>query len=89
MKSIETEVYQFVLENFLFGDKSRALDLDQSFLDSGIVDSTGVLELIAFAEEQYGIKVNDEDLLPENFDSIKNISGYIQSKILEMESASV
>ena len=87
MKSIETEVYQFVLENFLFGDESRALGLEQSFLDSGVVDSTGVLELIAFAEEQFGIEVRDEDLLPENFDSIRNLSTYIQSKIVEMKNA--
>jgi acyl carrier protein len=57
------------------------LDDAQSFLESGIIDSTGILELVAFLEKTYGIHVNDEELVPENLDSIVNISKFLQSKL--------
>lgn len=73
-------VRNFIVENFLFGDGGK-LEEDTSFLDSGIIDSTGILELIGFLEENLGISVEDSELLPENFDSLNNISGYLSKKL--------
>jgi len=81
MSCLET-VREYVIENFLFGDASQLED-DTSFLESGIIDSTGILELINFIEEKYGIKVDDEELVPENFDSLKNITQYLERKLLK------
>ena len=69
----------FVVENFLFGDE-RHLSEDASFLRNGIIDSTGVLELIRFLEETFNITVEDEEVIPENLDSLRNISNYLQLK---------
>jgi len=75
-------IREYVIENFLFGDASQLED-NTSFLESGIIDSTGILELINFIEETYGIKVDDEELVPENFDSLKNITQYLELKLLK------
>lgn len=73
-------VREFVVENFLFGDGER-LSHETSFLASGIIDSTGILELVNFLEENYRIKVDDEDLVPENLDSLANIDAYLRRKL--------
>jgi acyl carrier protein len=73
------EIRAFVVDNFLFGDGSRLKD-ESSFLEEGIVDSTGLLELIAFLEKTYGIKVEDRDIVPENMDSLARIAGYVGRK---------
>jgi len=62
------------------GQDSDDLKDDSSFLEEGVIDSTGVLELVGFLEENYNIKVEDEELIPENLDSIKNICAYIKLK---------
>ena len=77
---IEEKLRTFIQNNFLLGDKNRAIKKDESFLQSGIIDSTGVLELVNFIEETYKIKVEDEELVPENLDSIQNLIAYIQRK---------
>ena len=79
MGYIET-VKAFVIENFLFGEDGN-LDEGTSFLEAGIIDSTGILELIAFLEEKYAIKVEDDEVLPENLDSLKNVSAYLERKV--------
>lgn len=71
------ELRQFVSENFLYG-RAAALTDDDSFLAKGIIDSTGVLELVNFLEMRYGIKVQDRDLVPENLDSINNVAKFVQ-----------
>ena len=73
------KIRSFVVENFLFG-KDDGLEDDTSFLEEGIIDSTGVLELVSFLEEEYGITVEDEDLIPENLDSINNVTKYLERK---------
>jgi len=78
--AIEENLRTFIQNNFLLGDKNRAIKEDESFLQSGIIDSTGVLELVNFIEETYKIKVEDEELVPENLDSIQNLITYIQRK---------
>ncbi len=74
-------VRKFIGENFLFRDDTGSLADDDSFLEAGIIDSTGVLELISFLEETYKIEVTDEEMLPENFDSIRRILAYLDRKL--------
>jgi len=79
--SIETLIRGYILENFLFtGDNGRLQD-DASFLEEGIVDSTGVLELVMFVEETFGIAVEDEEIVPENFDSVAQLAHYVLTRV--------
>jgi acyl carrier protein len=80
-ESIALEVRHFIIENFLFGETADPLRDDDSFLDNGILDSTGVLQLVAFLEERFQIKVEDEELLPENLDSLENVVRYLGEKL--------
>ena len=80
MASIETEVRQYVLENFLFGRTEVEVSSDASFLDLGIIDSTGVLELVTFLEDKYQIKIEDEELVPANLDSLNGITRFVEVK---------
>ena len=70
----------FVLENFMFGAAPDTLDEDASFLDSGIIDSTGVMELVSFLEDRFGITVEDVELTPENLDSVSRLCAYLRAK---------
>jgi acyl carrier protein len=79
MTAFEIEIRQFIADKFLFGDDKKLGDED-SLLEAGIIDSTGILELINYLEEHYIIKVNDDELVPENFDSIANICAYLSKK---------
>ena len=74
-------VRRFISENFLFRDDGDAIAHDQSLLDAGIIDSTGVLELVCFLETTFGIEVQDDEMLPENLDSIRAISSYVSRKL--------
>ena len=74
------KVRNFILNNFLIGKTDDALKDDDSFLEGGIIDSTGVLELVSFIEEEFNISIGDEDLIPENLDSVNNVITYIKSK---------
>ncbi|MBP7780153.1 MAG: acyl carrier protein [Burkholderiaceae bacterium] len=78
--SIEQQVRNYILENFLFTNDASALANDVSFLEKGIVDSTGVLEMILFLEQEFAIKVADSEMVPENLDTVGNIVHYVQSK---------
>lgn len=77
---MKDKIRTFIVENFLFG-QDEGLNDDTSFLDGGIIDSTGILELVNFLEEQFSIKVDDEELVPENLDSIVNVVNYLEKKI--------
>jgi acyl carrier protein len=78
---MQNEVRQFVIDNFLFGQSDRQLDDSDSFLESGIIDSTGVLELIAFIETKYQVSIADDELVPANLDSIERVSAFIERKL--------
>jgi acyl carrier protein len=78
--SIEQQVRDYILENFLFTNDAAALANDASFLEKGIIDSTGVLEMIFFLEQEFSLKVADKEMIPENLDSVNNIVRYVQSK---------
>lgn len=77
---IEEDVRQFLSENFPLTGDGFALEKDASLLEAGVIDSTGVLEVIEFLEERYGIRIPDEEVLPENLDSIDAITGYVSAK---------
>ncbi len=78
--SLRKELREFIVETFLFGDESETFEDNDSFMQKGIIDSTGVLELTSFLEEKYGVKVEDEELIPANLDSIENLIGFIGRK---------
>lgn len=78
--STETLVQNFIVENFLFTDDVSQLPVNASFLEEGIVDSTGVLELVMFVEETFVITVEDEEIVPENFDSVQRLARYVRLK---------
>jgi acyl carrier protein len=79
--SIETLIRGYILENFLFTTDNGQLQDNASFLEEGIVDSTGVLELVMFVEETFSITVEDEEILPENFDSVQKLARYARLKM--------
>ncbi len=77
---IRTQIRQFVINNFLLGDAEAMLKDKESFLESGTIDSTGVLEVVTFLEETFGFMVEDLELLPENLDSVDNLVRYVGNK---------
>ena len=77
--SPKTEVRDFIVQNFLYGQDDNFGD-DVSFLEKGIIDSTGIIELVAFTEDTFGITVAEEELVPENFDSLAKLTHYISKK---------
>ena len=78
--NLSKEVREFIVSNFLFGD-GAALQDDTSLLDSGTVDSTGVLELIMFLEEKFNLKIDPEEVIPDNLDSINKIVRFLSEKL--------
>ena len=83
MPAIDNQVRDFINENFLFGQGAEKLANDDSFLENGIIDSTGVLELVAFLEQTYPVTILDEELVPDNLDSINNLVRFIEGKLNE------
>jgi acyl carrier protein len=81
METIAAAIREFVISNFLFGQDGERLSETESFLESGIIDSTGVLELVGFLEQQFGISVGDRELLPENLDSVQNAARFVARKL--------
>ena len=71
---------QFIANNFLFAREVELAD-DTSFLETGIIDSTGMLEIISFLEQEYGISIDPEELIPDNLDSINRIVAFIERKL--------
>jgi acyl carrier protein len=78
--ALRNQIRHFILENYLFTNDVAAIDFDDSLLGKGIVDSTGMLEIIFFIEEQLGVKVKDEEMIPENLDSINRIAQFVESR---------
>ena len=74
-------IREFIIENFLMGDDGSSLRDDDSFLETRVIDSTGVLELVQFLEERFGISIPDEEILPENLDSVERIDRYLRIKL--------
>ena len=77
---IKEQIRQYLAENFLFSDNGFNLGDDDSFLEEEVVDSTGVMELVLFVEDNFGVSVADEEIIPDNFDSVNQLAAYIQRK---------
>ncbi|MBD0414941.1 acyl carrier protein [Oryzicola mucosus] len=80
MSDTKAAVKAFIIENFLFGDTTYKLDDEASLIDNDIIDSTGVLELVAFVEDRYGITMADAEIVPANLDSVARIAAFLESK---------
>ncbi|MDO8360176.1 MAG: acyl carrier protein [Devosia sp.] len=80
MQNTASDIRAFIIENFLFGDTSQDLGDDVSLIEADLVDSTGILELVAFVETTYGIAIADADIVPANFDSIGRIATFVAAK---------
>lgn len=78
--AVERAVTAFIVDNFLFGNADEAPKRDTSFMETALIDSTGVLELIAHVEDKYGIKVADDELVPENLDSVEKLAAFVVRK---------
>jgi acyl carrier protein len=81
MDNLEDRIRRFVIETFLFGKGGESFRNDDSFLETGIVDSTGVLELVGFLERELGVIVEDDELTPTNLDSIEKLVTYVKRKL--------
>ena len=84
MERLIQDLRAFIVENFLFGDDSApfAFSDDDSFQERGIVDSTGILELVCHLQEEYAIDIADDELVPDNLDSLSKVAQFIQRKRL-------
>ena len=80
MEEAREKIRKYILENFMFTDDETALSNDDSFLEKGIVDSTGMLELIAFIGDEFQITLEDDELIPDNLDSVNRVAAFIQRK---------
>ena len=81
--TVEHQIRQYIAENFLFSDEGYQLSEHASLLEEGIVDSTGVLELVMFVEETFKLTVEDDEIVPENFDSVAQLAAYIRRKTVQ------
>lgn len=81
--SVTPAIRDFIAQNFLFSDKGYHYGDDASFLEEGIIDSLGIIELVAFVEKKFGISVADSELLPSNFDSVSKLSSFITGKLAD------
>jgi acyl carrier protein len=78
------QIRQYIAENLLFSEKGYEYDDNASFLEQGILDSMGVMELVHFVEEAFGVKVADDDLTPDNFDSVERLAAYVERNRLSL-----
>ena len=80
MQPFESEVRQFIVDNFLFGEAGSDLSESDSLLEKGLIDSTGILELVGFLQEKLGVTIEDHEIIPANLDSIGKITRFVQHK---------
>lgn len=73
-------VKEFIIENFLFGEEEQLMP-DTDFFDKGIIDSTGVIELVSFLEEKFNITIDDDELIPQNLSSLNKVDVFLQKKL--------
>ena len=78
--SVSNDIEQFILDELTQGRGITEIEQDENLLSKGIVDSHGVMELVGFLEQRYGISVGDEDLTPENFESVSRIEAFVERK---------
>ncbi len=80
MSDVVKKLREFIFENFLFTEDESALGNDDSFMEKGIIDSTGILEVIEYIGEEFSVNVEDDELVPKNLDSVSNLAAFIQRK---------
>jgi acyl carrier protein len=80
IETLAREIRSFIVERFLYGSADTRLPDDASLVEQSVIDSTGVLEIVAFLEERYGIEVGDAEVIPDNLGSIIRIARFVQSK---------
>ena len=78
--SVENRIRDYILENYLFTNDQNMLNSSDSFLQKNVLDSTGMLEVIYFLEDEFGIKVQDDEMIPENLDSVNRIVAFLGKK---------
>jgi acyl carrier protein len=78
---LRDKVRDFILENYLFTTDTEALGLDDSLLERGIVDSSGMMEVIFFIEEQLGVAMREDEMTPDNLDSVNKITGFVTRRL--------
>jgi len=77
---VRDKVRDFILENYLFTTDVSALGIDDSLLEKGVVDSSGMMEIILFIEEQLGVAMREDEMIPDNLDSVNKIAAFVQGK---------
>ena len=80
MQGVKDQVKGYLLDNFLMGGMDQDIQDETSLMDSHILDSTGFIELISYLEEQFQIQVSDDEMVPDNLDSLKNIAHFVSNK---------
>jgi acyl carrier protein len=79
-QDVLSDVRSYIVDRFMFGQGGDRLGNEDSFLDRGLIDSTGILEVVSFLEQRYGIKVADDELVPDNLDSLTRIASFVARK---------
>lgn len=87
VEQVQSRIMGFIVSNYLFGDESRAPEPDESLLESGIVDSTGILELIQFLESDFALEVKDSETVPDNLGSVANLTRFVLERSPDAEPA--
>jgi acyl carrier protein len=80
--NLKTQIRAFIIENYLFGDSSHPLEDTTSLIETDVIDSTGVLELVSYLEDTFQISVHDSEIVPANLDSISSIASYVANKTI-------
>jgi acyl carrier protein len=80
MQQIEQKVRQFIVDNYFFGKDERGFSDDDSFLDKGVLDSMGILTLVSFIQQEYAIQIDDQELVPDNWDSVRRVAQFVHKK---------
>lgn len=84
MKPVEEMLRKYIADNIMFAKEGYPYADDASFLENGILDSTNILELVMFVEEEFGITTEDNEIVPEHFDSVRKLSLFVRNKMNSM-----
>jgi acyl carrier protein len=85
--SARAKIREFIRDSFLFREDREAVSDDESLLEAGLIDSTGILELVAFLESEFGVAIADADIVPENLDSVERIDAFVARKAAQRAAA--